>query len=76
MPSVEVERELLQMPIADLLVAIELVASKNEAKRLISEGAVEINSERVKDWREVITIRTGDIVRIGKRKFAKLVVRG
>ncbi|MCS7187158.1 MAG: tyrosine--tRNA ligase [Armatimonadota bacterium] len=75
-PSIEVERELIQMPIADLLVAIELVSSKNEAKRLISEGAVEINGERINDWRQVIAVRTGDIVRIGKRKFAKLVVRG
>ncbi|MFN4179479.1 MAG: tyrosine--tRNA ligase [Armatimonadota bacterium] len=75
-PTVEVEPELLQMPFADLLVALELVASKNEAKRLINEGAVELNGKRISDWREVITVRTGDIVRIGKRKFAKLVVRG
>lgn len=75
-PTVEVEPELLQMTIADLLVALELVASKNEAKRLINEGAVELNGKRISDWREVIAVRTGDILRIGKRKFAKLVVRG
>ncbi|MFN3420395.1 MAG: tyrosine--tRNA ligase [Armatimonadota bacterium] len=75
-PTVEVEPKLLQMPIADLLVALELVSSKNEAKRLINEGAVELNGKRVSDWREVVAIRTGDILRIGKRKFAKLVVRG
>ncbi len=74
-PTVEVDPELLRMPIADLLVALELVTSKNEAKRLISEGAVEINGERINDWRKVIAVSTGDIVRIGKRKFAKLVVR-
>jgi tyrosyl-tRNA synthetase len=73
-PTVEVESELRQMPIANLLVALELVPSKNEAKRLISEGAVEINGERITDWRKVIPINTGDIIRIGKRKFAKLVV--
>jgi len=73
-PTVEVESELRQMPIADLLVALELVPSKNEAKRLISEGAVEINGERITDWRKVIPINTGDIIRIGKRKFARLVV--
>ena len=75
-PTVEVEPELLQMTIADLLVALELVASKNEAKRLINEGAVELNGKRIYDWREVIGVRTGDILRLGKRKFAKLVVRG
>lgn len=73
-PLVEVTKELTQLPIADFLVAAELVPSKNEAKRLITEGAVELNSERVSDWRQVLPIRTGDIVRIGKRKFAKIVV--
>jgi tyrosyl-tRNA synthetase len=73
-PTVTVPRELQGMPIADLLVALELVPSKNEAKRLISEGAVELNGERITDWRQVVPVRTGDIVRVGKRKFAKLVV--
>lgn len=73
-PTVEVTAEIKQMPIADLLVALELVPSKNEAKRLVSEGAVEINRERITDWRKVVPINTGDIIRIGKRKFARLVV--
>jgi tyrosyl-tRNA synthetase len=63
------------MPIADLLVALELVPSKNEAKRLISEGAVELNGKRLSDWRQTVTIQTGDILRIGKRRFARLVVQ-
>lgn len=74
MPTVEVAAELTNLPIADLLVALELTASKNEAKRLISEGAVELNGEQITDWRKVITVKTGDIVRIGKRKFARLVI--
>ncbi|MFA0765952.1 MAG: hypothetical protein BDTLLHRC_000905 [Candidatus Fervidibacter sp.] len=74
-PTVTVPRELQGMPIADLLVALELVPSKNEAKRLISEGAVELNGERLSDWRQTVTIQTGDILRIGKRRFARLVVQ-
>jgi len=73
-PTVEVRGEWRHFPLADLLVALELVPSKNEAKRLISEGAVELNGERITDWRQVVHVHTGDILRIGKRKFARLVV--
>ncbi|MGQ9461892.1 MAG: tyrosine--tRNA ligase [Candidatus Fervidibacter sp.] len=73
-PTVEVAAELTNLPIADLLVALELAASKNEAKRLITEGAVELNGEQITDWRKVTTVKTGDIVKIGKRKFARLVI--
>ncbi|MER3500930.1 MAG: hypothetical protein IMHGJWDQ_001321 [Candidatus Fervidibacter sp.] len=73
-PTVEVRGEWRHFPLADLLVALELVPSKNEAKRLISEGAVELNGERITDWRQVVPVHTGDILRIGKRKFARLVV--
>ncbi|GBD00150.1 Tyrosine--tRNA ligase [bacterium HR17] len=73
-PTVEVPAEWQTAAIADLLVALKLLPSKNEAKRLIVKGAVELNGERITDWRQVVTVRTGDIVRVGKRKFAKLVV--
>jgi pSer/pThr/pTyr-binding forkhead associated (FHA) protein len=36
---------------------------------------VELNGERLSDWRQTVTIQTGDILRIGKRRFARLVVQ-
>ena len=51
-----------------------LVNSKSEAKRLIEEGAVKLNNRIMSDWRENIKLEGGEIIQIGKRKFAKVKI--
>lgn len=58
--------------ILDLLVKAKLTDSKAEAKRLVEQGGVGIDGEAKKDWREVISIKQGQIIQVGKRKFAKI----
>ena len=60
------------LPLLDLLVKTKLAASKSEAKRLIEQGAVKIDSEIQKDWRRIISLRRGMVLQAGKRKFAKI----
>jgi tyrosyl-tRNA synthetase len=51
-----------------------LVESKSQAKRLISESAVEIDGEKLTDPTKTIQItKDGIIVKIGKARFAKLI---
>jgi tyrosyl-tRNA synthetase len=47
--------------------------SKSEAKRLIEGKAVEINRSLISDNQPAITIKAGDIIKIGKRKFINIV---
>ena len=56
----------------ELLALLKLASSKNDAKRLIEQGAVKINNEILVDWREKIAVKGGDIVRVGKRRFIKI----
>ncbi len=58
--------------IIDLLVEIKIAKSKAEARRLIEQGGVKINSQTIKDWQKNITIEKGMIIQAGKRKFVKL----
>ena len=58
-----------------LLLACKLVSSGGEAKRMIKQGAVEINSQRITDHNEQITPKDGMTIQVGKRKFAKLKVK-
>lgn len=44
--------------------------SKSEAKRLIEQGAVDVNGQTVNNDREV---GAGDIIRVGKKKFIKII---
>jgi tyrosyl-tRNA synthetase len=62
--------------ITELLASMELTKSKAEARRLIEQGAVRIDSKIEKDFRKEIKIKEGLIIQIGKRKFAKLTKDG
>jgi len=51
----------------DYLAENRLAKSKSEARRLIDQGAVYINDERVKDAN--YTVQKDDIIRVGKRRY-------
>jgi len=59
-----------------LLVELNLAPSKSEAERLIKQGGVEIDSERVDDFRKDIDLtQSGEfLLRAGKKKFLRVVV--
>ncbi|MEW4370520.1 tyrosine--tRNA ligase [Paenibacillus kandeliae] len=58
----------------DLISLLGFAASKSDARRSIQQGAVKINEEKVDDVNAQITPAEGDIVQVGKRKFAKLTL--
>ena len=55
-----------------LLTEMKFVASKGEAKRLIEGGGLKINQEKVVDWRKNISVKSGDIIQAGKRRFGRI----
>ncbi|MBS4027857.1 MAG: tyrosine--tRNA ligase [Ignavibacteriales bacterium] len=58
--------------ISDLLVETKLAPSKSEARRLIDQGGVSIDSEKVSDFNSPIPSNSF-IIKVGKRKFLKIV---
>ena len=61
------------MNILTLLTESKLVASKGEARRLIEQGGVSIDSERVSDPLSLLPDKIEFIVKIGKRRFLKVI---
>ncbi|HHW98143.1 MAG TPA: tyrosine--tRNA ligase [Firmicutes bacterium] len=59
--------------IIDLLQAAQLVPSRSEGRRMVEQGAVRVNQERVEDSRQEFSLDAELIIQVGKRKFAKLV---
>jgi tyrosyl-tRNA synthetase len=59
-----------------LLVQLKVVASRSEAERLIKQGGVEIDGQRVLDVKKEIELaKPGEyLLRAGKRTFLRLVV--
>jgi tyrosyl-tRNA synthetase len=61
-------------PIANLLKDAGLVDSTSEAMRMIKQGAVKIDGDKLSDLKLVVALGTSHIYQVGKRKFAKIVV--
>ena len=59
--------------ILDLLVNLNFVASKGEAKRLIQGGGVKLDGEKISDLGFIVTPSLNKVLQAGKRKFARLV---
>lgn len=57
----------------ELLVKCDLAKSLSEAQRLIEQGAVSIDEQIVKDWRQKILISKPTILKVGKYRFVKLI---
>jgi tyrosyl-tRNA synthetase len=55
--------------IIQLLAEAKLVPSRNEARRMVEQGAVSVDGVRVSDQNAVIDVTAGVVVRVGKRGF-------
>ncbi|MGD8940006.1 MAG: tyrosine--tRNA ligase [Gammaproteobacteria bacterium] len=62
------------LAIANLLKDALLTGSTTDARRMIKQGAVKIDGNRVEDEKLTITKGTTAIYQVGKRRFAKVTV--
>lgn len=63
-------------PIANLLKDAGLTESTSESIRMLKQGAVKIDGEKVDDPKLAIQIGTGHVYQVGKRKIARVRVIG
>ncbi|MCJ7804438.1 tyrosine--tRNA ligase [Patescibacteria group bacterium] len=57
------------------LVSSNTVGTASEAKRLISQGGVDIDGSRLDNYASPIKIKDNSIIRAGKKKFLKIKVK-
>ncbi len=58
--------------IVELLTETKLVASKSEARRMINQGGVSVDGNKIDDDKAVIELHRDVIIKVGKRKFLKV----
>jgi len=63
-----------KVPVVELLVASGLVASKSEARRLLSQGGVWLDGVKLPADQDRVRVKNGMILRVGRRRFARLVL--
>ncbi|MGI1987377.1 tyrosine--tRNA ligase [Shewanella glacialipiscicola] len=62
------------LAIANLLKDADLVSSTSEAMRMIKQGAVKMDGEKLDDSRMMLSSGTVAVFQVGKRKFAKVTL--
>jgi len=60
---------------AKLLLHCKLVTTGGQAKRMIKQGGVRVNDEKISDPNMTVVPTDGMVVQVGKRKFAKLKLK-
>ena len=73
-PSVEIEK-FDAMEIVDFLCAIKMFTSRSEARRMIEQGGIQIDGNKVTDWKAVIKPADEIMVQKGKKTFLRVVVK-
>lgn len=61
------------VPAVLLVVHCGFASSNSEARRLIAERGVRLNGRTVTDVQATVTVRPGDVLQRGKRRFVRLV---
>jgi len=69
-PSGKLEIE-VQRDITSLLVEAGLAKSRSEANRLLAQGAIEVDGEKVST--SLVSLKDGSIIKVGKRRFLRMV---
>ena len=72
MPELTLEAEGGTLGIAHLLKSAGLVSSTSEAFRMIKQGAVRIDGERVEDRSLTIDAGSTNVYQVGRRRFARV----
>jgi tyrosyl-tRNA synthetase len=75
MPEVEINTDEEGIAIGNLLKQADLVGSTSDAMRMIKQGAVKIDGEKVTDTRLIVQTKGENVYQVGKRKFARITLR-
>jgi tyrosyl-tRNA synthetase len=61
-----------EIGILDLILKVNFAPSKGEARRLVAQGGVSIDGEKIEDINAQILLDKNKVLKVGKRKFIKI----
>jgi tyrosyl-tRNA synthetase len=78
-PTTEVAKDQIGVSIVDLLVNTKIMPSKGEARRLIQQGGLTVNDEKVEDSNMVVAekdfVDGSMMIRRGKKNYNRIVLK-
>jgi tyrosyl-tRNA synthetase len=61
-----------ELSICDTVSQAGLAETKSEARRLVEQGGVTVDGEKITDWKQKIKIKKGIIIKAGKKGFREI----
>ena len=71
-PEYTLPTDLGQERLSDIILSASLASSSTEARRLIDQGAVRVNDERMNRNGPASSLKSGDIIRVGRRRVVRV----
>ena len=73
LPEYPVDKNLKEIDVVELIVKVGFAPSKSEARRLVVQGGVTIDGNKITDLKESVKLDKNKILKVGKRNFVKLI---
>jgi tyrosyl-tRNA synthetase len=70
----KLDNSISEISIIELISKVNFAPSKQEARRLVQQGGVTIDGEKISDINAVIKFDKEKILKVGKRKFVKIII--
>jgi tyrosyl-tRNA synthetase len=64
-----------KVKIIDLIAQTGLVKSRSEARRLVEQGAVEVNEAKIDSFEAEVAFQEGVLIKVGKKMFAEVYLK-
>ncbi|AGX45077.1 tyrosine--tRNA ligase [Clostridium saccharobutylicum] len=78
-PTVTISKEEIGLPILDIMASTKIVPSKKEGRRLIEQGGLSINGDKVEDVKRLLTeedfVDGSVLIKRGKKNYNKIEVK-
>lgn len=73
-PEYKIQDGTREIGIVDLIIQTKMAPTRAEAKRLIKGGGVSLDDRKIDDVSESVLLNGSNILKVGKRKFIKIIV--
>ena len=74
MPTRDIEMP-APMGVLDFLTTVGLFDSKSDARRMVDQGGIQIDGEKITDWRAIVAPKKEFVVQRGKKVFLRVIVK-
>jgi tyrosyl-tRNA synthetase len=72
-PEYKISNNIDEINIIDLIIKVDFAPSKGEARRLVVQGGVSVDGNKIEDINAVIDLSNNKILKVGKRKFIRII---